>query len=92
MSEDLNAFIDEVVSLSRNVSDKEKKAYADSYPVVANMLTSAMKNNPSVAEAHIAISNLLLEYKYYVSWKLFNPEKHKTLQLPLDSARETAIQ
>lgn len=29
---------------------------------------------------------------YYVSWKLFNPEMHKTLQLPFDSAWETAIQ
>lgn len=63
VSEDLNAFIDEVASLSRNVSDEEKKAYAGSYPAVANMLNSAMKKNPSVAKAHIAISNLLLEYK-----------------------------
>lgn len=30
--EDLNAFIDEVAPLCRNVSDEEKKAYAGSYP------------------------------------------------------------
>lgn len=29
---------------------------------------------------------------YYVSWKLFNPELHKSLQLPFDSAWETAQQ
>lgn len=29
---------------------------------------------------------------YYVSWKLFNPELHKTLQLPFDLAWETAQQ
>lgn len=28
---------------------------------------------------------------YYVSWKLFNPELHKTLQLPFDTAWETAL-
>lgn len=29
---------------------------------------------------------------YYVSWKLYNPEMHKTLQLPFDSAWEIAMQ
>ena len=28
---------------------------------------------------------------YYVSWKLFNPELHKTLQLPFDTAWDNAI-
>lgn len=33
----------------------------------------------------------LLAY-YYVSWKLFNPELHKSLQLPFDTAWETALE
>lgn len=60
---DLNAFIDEVAGISRKVSDEEKKAYAGSYPAVANMLNHAVRKNPSVAKAHISTSQLLLEYK-----------------------------
>lgn len=60
---DLNGFIDEVASINRNVSDEEKKAYAGSYPVVAEMLTNAMKRKPSVGSAHISTGQMLLEYK-----------------------------
>ncbi len=60
---DLNAFIDEVASIGRNVSDEEKKAYAGSYPAVATMLNAAVRQNPKVAQAHISTSQLLLEYK-----------------------------
>lgn len=63
VDEDLNGFIDEIASINRNVSDEEKKAYAGSYPAVANMLNHAMKKNPLVASAHISTSQLLLEYK-----------------------------
>lgn len=60
---DLNGFIDEVATINRNVSDEEKKAYAGSYPVVAEMLTNAMKRKPSVGSAHISTGQMLLEYK-----------------------------
>lgn len=60
---DLNAFIEEVAGISRKVSDEEKKAYAGSYPAVANMLNHAVRKNPSIAKAHISTSQLLLEYK-----------------------------
>ena len=60
---DLNTFIDKVAGISRMVSDEERRAYAGSYPAVANMLNHAVRKNPSVAEAHISTSQLLLEYK-----------------------------
>lgn len=60
---DLNAFIEVVAGISRTVSDEERRAYAGSYPAVANMLNHAVRKNPSVAEAHISTSQLLLEYK-----------------------------
>lgn len=63
VNEDLNAFIDQVANIGRNVSDEEKKAYAGSYPVVAKMLSKAMAKNPGLADAHISSSQLLLEYK-----------------------------
>ena len=60
---DLNTFIEEVAGISRKVSDEEKKAYAGSFPAVAKMLNQAMRKNPSVAQAHISTTQLLLEYK-----------------------------
>lgn len=43
VQDDLNGLIDEVAGITRYVSDEEKKAYAGSYPVVADMLVQAMK-------------------------------------------------
>lgn len=63
VQDDLNGLIDEVASINRYVSDEEKKAYAGSYPVVASMLAQAMKKKPSVGEAHISTTEMLLEYK-----------------------------
>lgn len=37
VQDDLNGLIDEVAGITRYVSDEEKKAYAGSYPVVADM-------------------------------------------------------
>lgn len=58
VNNDLNAFVNQVASLSRNVSDAEIEAYKGSYPFVASMLSKAIENNPS-----ISTSQLLLEYK-----------------------------
>lgn len=63
VSQDLNAFIEEVACINRNVSDEEKRAYAGSYPVVGEMLATAMKRNPAIGTAHISTGQLLLEYK-----------------------------
>lgn len=63
VSNDLSGFIDEVACINRNVSDEERKAYAGSYPIVGEMLASAMKRKPSIGSAHISTGQLLLEYK-----------------------------
>lgn len=63
VSTDLNGLIDEVADINRNVSDEERKAYAASYPIVSQMLTLAMQKKPSVGEAHISTTDMLLEYK-----------------------------
>ena len=60
---DLNALIEEIAGISRNVSDEEKKAYRASYPVVASMLAKAMKKNPSLGNVNISTMNMALEYK-----------------------------
>lgn len=63
VQDDLNGLIDEVAGITRYVSDEEKKAYAGSYPVVADMLVQAMKKQPAIGDAHISTTELLLEYK-----------------------------
>lgn len=63
VQEDINGLIDEVAGITRYVSDEEKKAYAGSYPVVADMLVQAMKKQPAIGDAHISTTELLLEYK-----------------------------
>lgn len=60
---DLNGLIEEIADINRNVSDEERKAYRGSYPVVASMLSTAMKKNPSIGSAHISTAQLMLEYK-----------------------------
>ena len=60
---DLNALVEEVAGINRNVSDEEKKAYKGSYPVVSEMLSKAMQTNPAIGEAHISSTQMLLEYK-----------------------------
>ena len=60
---DLNALIEEIAGISRNVSDEEKKAYRASYPVVASMLAKAMKKNPSLGDVNISTMDMALEYK-----------------------------
>lgn len=60
---DLNALIEEVSGIDRNVSDEEKKAYRGSYPVVATMLAKAMNKQPSIGDAHLSTTDMLLEYK-----------------------------
>ena len=62
VQDDLNGLIDEVAGITRYVSDEEKKAYAGSYPVVADMLVQAMKKQPAIGDAHISTTELLLEY------------------------------
>lgn len=63
VANDINGLIDEVTNINRNVSDEERKAYAASYPIVSNMLTLAMQKKPSIGEAHISTTDMLLEYK-----------------------------
>lgn len=63
VSTDLTGLIDEVANISRNVTDEERKAYAASYPVVSHMLTLAMEKKPSIGDAHISTTDMLLEYK-----------------------------
>ena len=54
VQDDLNGLIDKVAGITRYVSDEEKKAYAGSYPVVADMLVQAMKKQPAIGDAHIS--------------------------------------
>ena len=49
VQDDLNGLIDKVAGITRYVSDEEKKAYAGSYPVVADMLVQAMKKQRLLA-------------------------------------------
>lgn len=63
VSQDLNAFIEDVANIGRSVSDEEKKAYAGSYPVVAEMLERAKSRKPQIGSVHISTGQMLLEYK-----------------------------
>ena len=62
VQDDLNGLIDEVAGITRYVSDEEKKAYAGSYPVVADMLVQAMKKQPAIGDAHICIGLVRLGF------------------------------
>ena len=64
ISHDTIGFVDQILSIGRNVSPNEREAMIASYPQVSAMLTQAMKFQPELGNAHISTtSDLLLEYK-----------------------------
>ena len=61
---DLNGFMHEIESSTyRMMHDQELRELAQSYSCVSRMLTISMRKKPSIAEAYISTTNLLLEYK-----------------------------
>lgn len=60
---DISGFVKELAKISRVVSTHEENAWMQSFPAVSAMLTCAIKQQPSIAYAHVSTSNLVLEYK-----------------------------